>query len=82
MVFKQFEKCPHNYDPLILGIKTDKQFSEMFCIIIFFNNYPKGKIKSYYPYLQTYTMWEINQNLGNVHLIMSPGLAIAEPKSL
>lgn len=35
MVVKQFEKCPHNYVPLILGIKTAKHFSEMFCIIFF-----------------------------------------------
>ena len=33
MVVKQFEKCPHNYVPLILGIKTAKHFFEMFCII-------------------------------------------------
>ena len=35
IVVTQLEKCPHNYVPLILGIKTGKHFSEMFCIIIF-----------------------------------------------
>ena len=33
MVVKQFEKCPHNYVPLILGIKTTKHVFEMFCTI-------------------------------------------------
>ena len=35
MVVTQLEKCPHNYVPLILGIKTAKHFSEMFRIIFY-----------------------------------------------
>ena len=35
MVVTQLEKCPHNYVPLILGIKTAKHVSEMFCTIFY-----------------------------------------------
>ena len=44
--------------------------------------YPKGKIKSYQLLLQAYAIGEINQNRGNVPIIMSPGLAIFELISL
>ena len=35
MVVTQLEKCPHNYVPLILCIKTAKHVSEMFCTIFY-----------------------------------------------
>ena len=45
IVVTQLEKCPHNYVPLILGIKTAKNFSEMFYIIFSFKlSQSKNKI--------------------------------------
>ena len=44
IVVTQLEKCPHNYVPLILGIKTGKHFSEMFCIIFFKLSQRENKI--------------------------------------